>query len=364
LIYLAYITVIFFGLRFLVSLVNLIFSPVLKKRELQSELPAVSVLIPARNEEKNIENLLNDLLHAKYKNLEIIVFNDQSTDNTARVVQEFAEKDARVRLINSNELPAGWLGKNFACHKLAHSAIGEYLLFLDADVRIKPEAVESALVQMQKYDLKLLSIFPRQIMHTFEEKITVPSMNNILLSLLPLILTRISSRPSLSAANGQFMLFESNTYKTLIPHQKVKEQKVEDILISRLYKRNNLKIQCMTGNRSIQCRMYTNYNEAVQGFSRSVSQFFGGSNIAAAFYWLIGTFGTISVLASLNIWLSTIIIFLAMSIKIMISISSKQNIMDNLFYGIIQQLVLGHIILRSYLNKKRKAFEWKGRVID
>lgn len=362
--YLAYITVLFFCLRFLVALVNLIFSPVLKKRELKSEQPAISVLIPARNEEKNMANLLSDLQLVEYPKMEIIVFNDQSTDNTARVVQKFAKKDSRLRLINSNELPAGWLGKNYACHTLANSANGEFLLFLDADVRIKPDAIESALAQIQKYDLKLLSIFPRQIMQTVDEKITVPSMNNILLSLLPLILTRISSRPSLSAANGQFMLFYAETYKKHMPHQQVKENRAEDILISRLYKRNNLKIQCMTGNHSIQCRMYKNYSEAVQGFSRSVSQFFGGSNLAAAMYWLIGTFGTLLVFYSLSIWLSAIIILLALGIKIMISISSKQNIMDNLFYGIIQQLVLGHIILRSYLNKKRKAFEWKGRVID
>jgi hypothetical protein len=160
------------------------------------------------------------------------------------------------------------------------------------------------------------------------------------------------------------MLFCAKTYKKFMPHQQVKKHRAEDILISRLYKRNNLKIQCMTGNHSIQCRMYTNYSEAVQGFSRSVSQFFGGSNLAAAFYWFIGTLGPILVLFSLNIWLSAIMILLAVSIKIMISISSKQNIMDNLIYGIIQQLVLGHIILRSYLNKKRKSFKWKGRVID
>jgi hypothetical protein len=193
---------------------------------------------------------------------------------------------------------AGWEKSN-ACFQLAKQAKGEYFLFLDADVRVKSGLIESALAQMQKHRLKLLSIFPKQEMVTVAEKITVPVMNSILLSLLPMILTRESSRPSLAAANGQFMLFERETYIQFQPHKKVKKDLVEDILIARFYKKSGLKMQCMTGNETIRCRMYQNLNDSLHGFSRSVAEFFGGSHLAAFLYWLIGTFGIFAVIFGL-----------------------------------------------------------------
>ena len=360
--YFAYITIAFFGIRFLVALLNVIFSPVLKKRSL-SAIPKVSVLIPARNEQENIGAIISDLHEVQHEYLEVIVFNDQSTDNTAALVNSFIEKDSRFRLINSDGLPDGWLGKNNACHQLAKNASGEYLLFLDADVRVKPDAIESALAQMQKHNLKLLSIFPKQIMKTTGEKITVPVMNSILLSLLPLILTRTSKRASLAAANGQFMLFEAQTYRQIQPHEKMKAQKVEDILIARYFKKNGLKMQCMTGNESITCRMYSGFQEAAYGFSKNVAEFFGGSHFAAFVYWFIGTFGIFSVIFSLNLFWIVLTFVLMAAIKILVSVSGKQNLWENLIFALPQQIVLGNIISLSFQNKKRKAYKWKGRTI-
>jgi glycosyltransferase involved in cell wall biosynthesis len=133
--YLAYFILFFTVLQFLIVVVNLIFKPSLPKRLIQCN-HLVSILIPARNEEKNIGTILNDILSLSYKNIEVIVFNDQSTDKTEEKVKEYATLDNRIRIINSDNLPNGWLGKNYACHSLAQHAKGDYLLFLDADVRI------------------------------------------------------------------------------------------------------------------------------------------------------------------------------------------------------------------------------------
>ncbi len=361
-IYFAYITIVFFGIRFLVALMNVIFSPVLKKRRLTA-VPRVSVLIPARNEEENIGVILSDLQQVSHKNMEVIVFNDQSTDNSAALVNSFIAKDSRLKLIHSERLPDGWLGKNYACHRLAQAASGEYYLFLDADVGIKPDVIESALAQMQKHELKLLSIFPKQIMKTTGEKITVPVMNSILLSLLPLIFTRTAKNPSLAAANGQFMLFDAESYHNIQPHEKMKLQKVEDILIARYFKQKRLNMQCMTGNDLITCRMYSDFQEAVYGFSKNVAEFFGGSHFAAFVYWLIGAFGIFSVIFSLQINWVVITLFMIIAMKILVSISSRQNILENLIFAIPQQIVLCYIIWLSFRNKKRKNYKWKGRTI-
>ena len=362
-IYLAYTVVLFYMLRFCVATVNIIFSPVLKKRTPQST-PLVSVLIPARNEEANIGNILNDLIKQSYLNIEVVVFNDQSTDNTAGLVKSFSETNKRFRLVESTGLPNGWLGKNNACHNLARNASGDYFLFLDADVRILPGVIESSLAQMQKHRLKLLSIFPKQIMKTTGEKITVPVMNSILLSLLPMVLTRKSSRPSLAAANGQFMLFEKETYLEIQPHEKVKKHPVEDILIARMYKSEGLKMQCMTGNETISCRMYQGFDDAIQGFAKNVAEFFGGSHLAAFLYWLFGTFGIFVVLFFLPPVFIITTLVMAIALKIFVSVASKQSVWQNLFLAIPQQLLMGGIVFLSYLNKKQKKNQWKGRDID
>ncbi len=361
-IYIAAFFVLFFTLRFTVVVANLLFSPVLKKQNQQGS-PKVSLLIPARNEEKNISNLLNDIGGLTYPNIEVLVFDDESTDRTREVVNAFSMKDNRIRLLESPGLPEGWLGKNNACHVLAKNAGGDYFLFLDSDVRLKPGILESALAQMQKHHLKLLSIFPKQIMKTTGERMIVPLMNSILLSLLPLILTRTSQRPSLAAANGQFMLFERKTYLQIQPHKRVKNLLVEDILIARLYKTQMLKMQCMTGNETISCRMYQGYHDAMKGLTRSVAEFFGGSHLAAFFYWFSGTFGIFFIafflppvftLASLAIILAT---------KAGSSYLSRQPIILNLWLAPLQQLLLGKIVIESYRNKKNKKFRWKGRNI-
>jgi len=358
----AYITLVFFGIRFLVTLSNILFSPVLKRQKQLGE-PMVSVLIPARNEENKIGNILSDLKNQSYSNIEVIVFNDQSTDRTQEIVEPFLNSDKRFHLVKSEGLSEGWLGKTNACHQLAQKANGEYFLFLDADVRVESGLIESALAQMQKHHLKLLSIFPKQEMKTVAEIITVPVMNSILLSLLPMILTRISSRPSLAAANGQFMLFEKETYQNLQPHERVKKELVEDILIARLYKSNKLKIQCMTGNSTIRCRMYQSFKDATQGFAKNVSEFFGGSHLAAFLYWMIGTFGIFAVLTGLPLLFTLILLTLITGIILFVSITSKQPFWKNLLFAIPRQLLLGAIVFLSYRNKKQKKTRWKGRNI-
>ena len=362
-IYIAYAIVIFFVLRFLVAATNLIFSPVLKKRD-YAENPLVSILIPARNEEENITNILRDLEKQSYKNIEVIVFNDQSTDETAEMTQRFSKADKRFRLVNSVGLPPGWLGKNNACHQLALQSKGDYLLFLDADVRVKSGIIESALTQVQKHHLKLLTIFPKQIMKTKGEKIVVPLMNSILLSLLPLILTRVSSHSSLAAGNGQFMFFEKTTYFEILPHEKVKQNPVEDILIARLYKKRGYKMQCMTGNKTISCRMYQGLGEAIDGFTRSLPHFFGGSHFAAFLYWLITTFGIFIVAFYLPFVYIIFTILLIIFIKTATSVSSRQKVIQNMIWGIVQQLFMGVIVIQSYRNKRLKKSQWKGRNID
>ncbi|GAB1415713.1 hydroxychlorobactene glucosyltransferase CruC [Paludibacter sp.] len=360
-VYLAYISLLFLGMQLLNVVLNLVFKQRIKISETENN-ERISLLIPARNEETNISFLLSDLQKSKKENIEIIVFDDESTDNTAEVVQNFANQDKRIVLLKSDGLPQGWLGKNHACYQLAQKAQGNYLLFLDADVRIEENVITDAVCHLKKFNLRLLSIFPTQSQKSFGEKISVPVMNYILLTLLPLVFVRVSPFKSHAAANGQFMLFDSETYRKIQPHHLLKKSAVEDIKIARHYKKEKLKIACLTGERRIQCRMYKTYKEAVKGFSKNVFIFFGNIPLLAFLFWAFSAFGFIPVLLAMPHFL---IYYLAtlLSILLLYSFVSRQNSVLNIIFYPFHLLFLTVILGNAFKVKKHKKLEWKERNI-
>lgn len=362
-IFLAYIIFFFTLLQLVIGFTNLLTAGI-NPGSVSLRESKISVLIPARNEEQNIGRLLTDLIHQDYRNLEILVFDDESTDSTAEIVRQFASKDNRIRLITSEGLPEGWVGKNFACHSLSLYASGDFLLFLDADVQIGRGAISDPLSFMEGKKLHLLSVFPKQILLSAGEKSTVPVMNYILLSLLPLVLVRKVSFPSLAAANGQFMLFRADTYRDFQPHKHVKGHKVEDILIARMYKRSGAKVATCTGNNSIRCRMYSGFQEGVSGFSRNIACFFGNSHLIALMFWLFTGLGFLVVGLYLPMPCFVAYLMIYLSARLVISLASRQNILTNLIFWLPQQVAMGMMIIQSILNQRNKRFIWKGRSIS
>ncbi|MDY0099993.1 MAG: glycosyltransferase family 2 protein [Bacteroidales bacterium] len=359
---LAIIVIVFTIIQLLVSLTNLLYKRTLPASpETYGEL--ISVLIPARNEIKNIGNLLIDLVSQDHRNIEVIVFDDQSEDNTAAIVKQLAMSDKRIKLISSEGLPHGWHGKNHACNALSEHARGEYFMFIDADVRIGDRLLDNAVRFSQKHGVSLISIFPKQIIKSIGEMMTVPNMNYILVSLLPLVLVRKSDFPSLSAANGQFMFFRASEYRKHKPHRVMKAQKAEDIAIARYYKKNGYKIACLLGDNKITCRMYSGFHDAVNGFSKNVIAFFGNSFLLAILFWAITTFGILPVYISfpeLTIFYITAYIFT----RVFVSAASRQNLIFNLLFILPLQVSMGLFIYKAFINKHFRKFQWKGRYID
>lgn len=361
-IYIAYFILVFSILQLIVVLINLIFKEHITESCSYSGL--VSILIPARNEEKKLPELLNNLIKDRNINIEIIIFNDQSIDRTEAIVTEFMNKDNRIKLINSDGLPNGWIGKNYACYNLAKNAKGEYLLFIDADVNVSDSIIHRAVSYLKKHNLGLLSVFPKQIMVTIGEKFTVPIMNYILLSLLPLILVRKSVISALSAANGQFMLFDANIYRKYNPHEFVKNNKVEDIAIARYFKRNKIKVACLTGDENISCRMYENIHDAIDGFAKNVFHFFGNSMILTIIFWIINTLGFIPVLLSFNDLFLIAYFSVMLGSRILVSVISRQPVLMNILFLIPQNLTLGFIIYKAIIYRMNKqVYRWKGREV-
>jgi len=349
----------FTAIQFFIAFFNMLYID--KLPSYSNEHSLVSILLPARNEEKNIRDFITSIENQDYKEYELIICNDNSTDNTLRIAHEAMQNNARIKIMEAGDIPEGWLGKNYACYKLAQHAQGKYLLFLDADVRISGNIIQKAVEFMNRKSITLLSIFPNQSTVTNAEKATVPVMFQILLSLLPLVLVRISSRISLSAANGQFMLFESKIYNQLQPHEVVKNIKAEDIAISRLMKKKKLKMSCHAGEKLVTCRMYENYADAVSGFSKNISAMFGNSICMAFIFWFLSTFGV----AFFMLWMNTIYSVLLLAIiiftNIFIAKKTHQNIFEKMLFYIPQQISLGVFIYKHIVCKLTGNYRWKGR---
>ncbi len=342
-------------------------------RDILNSPPLVSVLIPARNEEKNIRRVLNSMIKQDYPNLEILVMDDNSTDATGQIVKRFVEKDSRVKLFQGEPLPAGWKGKCFACHQLSKIAKGSYFVFTDADTLHYPNSISGSLAALLKDKLDVTSVYPRQIAVTFSERMSVRFINFIILSFMPLALVKHSKSPFFSTAIGQFFLFTREAYEKTGGFESVKAEILEDINISKQVKRCGLKIMVYDGSDSIFCRMFTNLPDVIKGFSRFIYAAFDCNFlmevIAVSFIALI--FAVPFILLPLGIFifdwpakilsLNIIQIFLIFIIKFILAIRFKERILD-VFLTPISTAFVYLLAINSYRESKfGKGVDWKDR---
>jgi len=187
-------------------------------------VPFVSVLIPARDEEANIEPCLNSLRQQEYQNFEILILDDNSSDGTATIVRRLASLDERICLVAGQPLREGWAGKPFACYQLAQKAKGDYLLFVDADTVHAPNMLRNVMSLAVGSGCSLISGFPRQIATSLSERVTIPLIYFIILSWLPLWWLQSSRKLKPSLAIGQFLLFPRDEYWRIGGHEAVKSK--------------------------------------------------------------------------------------------------------------------------------------------
>lgn len=357
-----YASLVFLIIRFSVTVFNFLSNPKLP-RTIKHYQDKVSILIPARNEAENIQQLLQSIKVQDYLNYEVIVLDDSSSDNTFELVSDFSAHNEQFSIVKGKELPQGWLGKNYACHQLAKIATGKYFLFIDADEIIKKGFINSLIFRTEKNELSLLSIFTNQVMLSFGEKITVPLMHFILLNLLPLHMVRFSKNPAFSAASGQCMFFEATNYIENRWHECVRNQVVEDIEIMKLVKQAGFKVEALLANGLIYCRMYKNLGESVSGFSKNLLAGFGNNIIILLLYQLLVISWPILLFIYYDLHLLALPLTLIVLSRIMISFLSGQNVVLNLILHPLQILMFLLISVKSISNHLLKKGSWKGRSI-
>jgi hypothetical protein len=236
-------------------------------------LQPISVLIPARNEERVLAASLQSLTSARGVEMEILVLDDGSTDRTSDIVRSFALVDPRVRLLTSVPLPPGWNGKQHACHLLAAEARAEILCFLDADVRLEPEALASMLSFLHRSGSSLVSGFPRQETKTPLEILLLPLIHFVLLSYLPVAAMRmLPAAPGLGAGCGQFLLARRDAYRASGGHAAIRATMHDGLLLPQLFRAHGFKTDLADLTRLATCRMYHDAGEVWRGLSKNATE--------------------------------------------------------------------------------------------
>jgi chlorobactene glucosyltransferase len=246
----------------IITTANVLFWPRVTRRKCVGPL---SILIPARNEEANLPCCLASL-EGQQAN-EILVYDDHSADATASLVTSWS--DPRVRLIRSSPLPAGWYGKSFACAQLAAAASSKWLLFLDADARLAPDACARMLAEVESRRLTLLSCWPGFETCTFWEALLMPMLSWVVFSIFPGPLSLFRGDRSLALAHGACIMVRRDVYERLGGHSAVRNEIFEDTRLAQLWRERGERSLGLDGQDVVRVRMYTGLSEIWRGFQKN-----------------------------------------------------------------------------------------------
>jgi chlorobactene glucosyltransferase len=346
---------------------------ILRSRErakIESPLPLVSVLIPARNEEEKIENCVISLLQSDFPRLEIIVLDDNSTDKTYEIAKNLSRRHQKLRVIKGEELPAGWNGKNWACHQLSLAARGDWFLFTDADTIHRPQSISTALAAARKRKSVFVSCIPGFITKTWAEKLYFPIIHFVFVALLPFRLINFSKDSRLSFGMGPFLFIKKNFFFSWGGYEAIKTEIVDDLAMAKKVKENKGKISILDGTQFMDVRFYSCFKEVWNGFSKNSYEALG----KAPHYLALILFGCyyLFIYPYLSLWAAleshqslTLPLFQVMTIafiKLILSIRFRGNVVYGQLHPLTVIFALA-ILLNSFrLSLFKKKFEWKERL--
>ena len=326
--------------------------------------PTISAIIPARNEESVIAACIRSVA-AQPEVLEILVVNDQSTDRTAEIVRGLTSEIPSLRLLETAELPAGWVGKNNAVWLGAQNAKGKWLLFLDADAVLAHGATAKAFTLAEENSAALVSFSPEQTLKTWYEK-----------ALIPFVYCRLARKFSYAdvndpkspqaAANGQFLLIQRSTYDAIGGHAAVAGEVLEDVALARRVKQDGWGIWFGSGVGYVSVRMYRSFRAMWSGWRKNLYQLMGG-NSNAVFYELEGAFPWMTLLVLLFGIKFPLAMFIGALLLIFRQLNHGLELARNQFpfkfiiYYLPAVFLYAAVLLASYRSYAKGKVAWKGR---
>ena len=232
-------------------------------------LPTVSVVIPARNEERNLEQALESVLALDYPDLEIIVVNDRSTDGTGEILEKMAEKDPRLTVVTMASLPAGWIGKPYALHVGAQEARGEFILFTDADIVFDPFALRKAMAHVQAHRFDHVTLIPEGTMPGFFLR-TLAATFGIFMFLIFRPWKARNPRSRCYMGVGAFNLIRTSAYRALGGHQPVALRPDDDLKFAKLVKDHGYRQDVLNGKGMVAVEWYRSVGELIDGLMKNM----------------------------------------------------------------------------------------------
>ena len=270
----------------LIILSNIWITHHIRRHSPPAQYPEVSILVPARDEERGIARCVESLLAQDYPSFEVIVLDDQSSDATREILEKIAVAEPRLRVLEGKPPSANQMGKNWACTQLARQAKGELLFFTDADTVARPGLLKTIVTVLSGEQADLLTGFPRQEVCTWGERALVPFFSWASLSFLPLPLAYKLQWPALSIAVGQVMLFRREAYLEIGGHEGIISSVVDDISLTQKIIEKKLRWRVVHVSDLISCRMYRSSREAIDGFTKNLFAAFGHRLLPFLFVFL------------------------------------------------------------------------------
>ena len=323
----------------------------------------VSLLIPARNEAKNLRILMPMLAKMDYPNLEILLLDDNSEDATSQIIEQAA---GPAQLLVGRPLPQGWLGKNWACAQLAAKATGDILLFCDADVRIGPKAISATVGMMQAEGWDALTGMPKQILGTWSEKAVIPILLFMpILGWLPIAWIPKLPFPLLSVGCGQWFAFTRALYESIGGHTSVKNEIVEDMALGRLVKEHSGILGVTLIAKYLSVRMYTDFNSLWEGFTKNLNYLTGTNWLRPILILILFVLLNILPWGLALIWQKIWLIpfFLWLTSRLLSALTFREPLFGWL-WSPVGTLLIPLLCIRSWWGFRHQSLQWKGRNLD
>lgn len=334
---------------------------------------AVSVLIPARDEAANMPGAIAAALAQTGVAVEVVILDDGSTDATATIVAAEAARDPRVRLLQGAALPAGWNGKQHACHQLSQAARHPVWLFVDADVRLAPDATARMGSEMARDDLDFVSGFPCQITGSLAEAVVIPQILVVLLGYLPLRMARTSPSPGFAAGCGQLMMVRADAYAKAGGHAAFRHLMHDGLNLPRNIRQSGGRTDIVDATPLASCRMYDSWAGIWSGFTKNATE--GMARLPGLLVWTLLLFGghvapwpllAIAGVAGNGVAaaLSALAIVLVLAARIALAVRMRQPVLSVLLHpvGVCITLAIQWSALVSARRGGRTT--WRGRSYD
>ena len=375
--------IFFTWVYFLLSMIKSIKeSPRLERiKNLKNTFPRVSIILPARNEERYIRRCIDSLIKQDYLDFEIVLVNDESSDKTLEIMNEYQNSYPDIKVLSVNRPNDDWIGKNWACYQGYLKSNGNLLLFTDADSYHSENTMSLAVQNINHYDLDAITIMPRLLSYDFFTKVTLPLLTTFMhTKFSPLKVNNEKSK--LGYFFGSYFIIKRDTYEKVGTHESVKHEIIEDGALGKKVKEGNFKLRMVRGERYVQAIWARNSSELSKAMDRLLIPMFKENRLKstllsiALFFLMIFPFIMIPLSLTLSILhpnqLNFVILLFATMILFILMLTNLIQISYTLFFNKLYSLgfiigaliIVSRFLVRIVISNRKSVVNWRDRIYN